>query len=662
MNMLQIFKKKGNSIITTVFIITIVGSIYFTWHNYRRNHPPYSPEINAVLFMAGDNYSQLEKVLKHYSRNPADSLKLRAAEFLIANMPGKYSVEYDMPFENLMALCMRTDKIRNQYSANVTHGLIEPVVKEDVKYITGDYLINNIELAFKVWEEQPWGEDVPFDVFCEEILPYRIANEPLENWREKILAGFDMLNSSFKTQPDITTVEASTQVNSQLPLFRLLSNKIPSMNYSMLMAAATGMCDEMAALAIFTMRALGIPATKDYTLKWPGGDVGHSWNSVYVPAGNRLSFMGTEAHRYKPEKDIYFYKHKSKIYRQTFTKQKHIKADSSDIPPSLHDRYMKDVTHEYFTLDTFLNDKGGCKVEIPVKYRPTKNTGYAWLATKGSHTWHVIGWGETDTESINFGIIGKNILYMPLYYADNIQTPVHYPFFVDTNDSIHILEADTGNYLQITVTEILPTTFSYVGHLNRGIFEGANRDDFSDAEVLHIIEKFDGTYFYSTKTRKSKPFRYVRYISREYGNCNIAEIELYSDSGEKLGGNSFGSSSRSPETACDKAFDGDIFTFFDASLPNGGWTALDFGEPQTIAEIKYFPRHEGNCIYEGHTYALFCWHDNGWQLYERQVAASYFLNFRIPANGLFYFKNVTTDKTSPWFTLDKNGKWEWLNH
>jgi hypothetical protein len=50
----------------------------------------YSPEIESVLEQAGDNRSELEQVLQHYSQDPADSLKLKAAEFLIINMPNKY--------------------------------------------------------------------------------------------------------------------------------------------------------------------------------------------------------------------------------------------------------------------------------------------------------------------------------------------------------------------------------------------------------------------------------------------------------------------------------------------------------------------------------------------------------------------------------------------
>ena len=45
-------------------------------------------QLENALCLAGENRIELEKVLNRYARNPGDSLKLRAAEFLIENMPG----------------------------------------------------------------------------------------------------------------------------------------------------------------------------------------------------------------------------------------------------------------------------------------------------------------------------------------------------------------------------------------------------------------------------------------------------------------------------------------------------------------------------------------------------------------------------------------------
>ena len=46
--------------------------------------------LELALQLAGDNRAELERVLNHYAENKADSLKYRAARFLIENMPLHY--------------------------------------------------------------------------------------------------------------------------------------------------------------------------------------------------------------------------------------------------------------------------------------------------------------------------------------------------------------------------------------------------------------------------------------------------------------------------------------------------------------------------------------------------------------------------------------------
>lgn len=44
--------------------------------------------IDTALQKAGKNRQEIEKVLEYFSRVPEDSLKYKAARFLIENMPG----------------------------------------------------------------------------------------------------------------------------------------------------------------------------------------------------------------------------------------------------------------------------------------------------------------------------------------------------------------------------------------------------------------------------------------------------------------------------------------------------------------------------------------------------------------------------------------------
>jgi hypothetical protein len=87
-------KKKYNHLdLFTVVLITVVLG-YFTWQHYQQfKSSCYSPEIESALKQAGDNRIELETVLNHYRDNPVDSLKYKAACFLIANMSIHYQIK-----------------------------------------------------------------------------------------------------------------------------------------------------------------------------------------------------------------------------------------------------------------------------------------------------------------------------------------------------------------------------------------------------------------------------------------------------------------------------------------------------------------------------------------------------------------------------------------
>ena len=50
-------------------------------------------DLKSALKLAGDNKKELESVLSYYANEEKDSLKLKAAKFLISNMPIYYSYD-----------------------------------------------------------------------------------------------------------------------------------------------------------------------------------------------------------------------------------------------------------------------------------------------------------------------------------------------------------------------------------------------------------------------------------------------------------------------------------------------------------------------------------------------------------------------------------------
>lgn len=142
-----------------------------------------APGSEEAFSKADDNRSELLRVLRHYEES-GDSLKLRAAAFLIGNMADKgyltgaaideyyafidsvYQIkqeEYDIPY------IYETFRQQAQYLKK------KPVLHWDVQNLSADYLIRNIDEAFAVWN-CPWNQHLTFEEFCEWVLPYRVGD------------------------------------------------------------------------------------------------------------------------------------------------------------------------------------------------------------------------------------------------------------------------------------------------------------------------------------------------------------------------------------------------------------------------------------------------------------------------------------------------------
>lgn len=194
------------------------------------------PDLENALRQAGENRSQLEQVLDHY-RN--DSLKYKAACFLIANMPGHYSYggevldAYYFSVDSLFRIgapCEQTNRQIDELAQNLQISRYAKII-EDVKTITAEYLIDNIDRPSAYWA-------------CS------VVNDRL---RETHRGSVFRLHHSF------------------LPL-----------NYSTLNIINYGTCKEYAHLATFAMRGKGIPVAIDFTPQWAHISSGHYWNSVIL--------------------------------------------------------------------------------------------------------------------------------------------------------------------------------------------------------------------------------------------------------------------------------------------------------------------------------------------------------------------------------------------
>ena len=134
----------------------------------------------------------------HYRDSVSDTYKQRAAQFLIDNMDAHYTLQsegidnFRLYMNSIFRLPYCDDKFYNRaYDiALMRYGHqmeINQVRIPDTATVTADYLIANIDSAFRMWRTK-WNMDYGFEHFCNYVLPYRVGHEPLSNWREKYIA------------------------------------------------------------------------------------------------------------------------------------------------------------------------------------------------------------------------------------------------------------------------------------------------------------------------------------------------------------------------------------------------------------------------------------------------------------------------------------------
>lgn len=127
---------------------------------------PEKTALERALREAGDNRMELEKVLAYYRD---DTLKYQAACFLIENMPDQYAVlpldSTDTYARALLSLD-KEDPVSWEISRSLVAAVFDSISKiqpesrikivRDIEVMTSDYLIENIESAFKVWNRRGW--------------------------------------------------------------------------------------------------------------------------------------------------------------------------------------------------------------------------------------------------------------------------------------------------------------------------------------------------------------------------------------------------------------------------------------------------------------------------------------------------------------------------
>lgn len=593
--------------------------------------------LEYALKQSGDNRHEWEKVLAHYSQSPADSLKYKAAVFLISNMPGHYWYEskelatyrdwVDSTYSDMLPAYKRLLYVTPEDNPAILKTLHK---KEDLLHLKADFLINRIEYCFRLREEMAWMQNFSFNDFCEYILPYRLGNENPYHLTPETDSLIDKVQEICKNYDDIKYNPASISQTYNFPFDYWLSVNITSLEFGgKTLPFKPTECRNEARFGMYSHRMYGVPAVIDFTPAFPHRNDRHYWHSIitpYSPNGHSTEYTNEKI---------------GKIYRKVFSIQPHPDSSYGEyIPPFFRNPFHKDVTKEYSPVSS-----------VNVQLHPNIKNKYVYLCVFNDLKWIPVAYAERTEDYACFNALGRDVVYLPVVYDNRIQQPAGYPFILSIQGNVHYLNPSKQENQTLCLQRKYPADHRFYPVFKT--LEGCTIEASHDSLFTHPITI--GTFHTDGKmvltdvqSNTSEAFRYWRFKTNNKASI-IAEILSFDHTGKKVIPSrliSSGNLYENPEVY----FDNDALTY----APLMQWVGWDFGKPVNLSRIRCIARNDDNGVWNGNYYELFYQDQDGWVSLGRRLATTDTLLYHnVPCNALLWLKNHTKGKEERIFTADK---------
>lgn len=325
-----------------------------------------------ALELAGDNRSELEKVLEYYEKDPQ---KLEAAQFLIANMPGHVGYGKSL-MQILQPIYDKHVAISDKYDWKRPAGWQKEInelwkkekidvsrypMKPDMNTVKADWLIQEIELAFKAWQENAYTKEASFGDFCQYILPYRFNDKfGLDNNRQEL---YDRHHGLYRdSSQDFRIITDSLHfLYSSISHSASAAASMPIYNIAAYERIRRGLCEDQTLFNAHLMSALGMSVVIDFVPGWGNRTNGHSWNALIVDGKTYPFEPFWDKERWKYDRiynnetfDLQYGRFRlPKVYRHTFEyylegPMTDTKESKENIPLLFTDPRVRDVSTAYF--------------------------------------------------------------------------------------------------------------------------------------------------------------------------------------------------------------------------------------------------------------------------------------------------------------------------
>ncbi len=428
--------------------------IFLPLAGFPLSNLPLPAAVRLALIKAGKNKGELEKVISHYKKT-GEPQKLKAAYFLIENMDAHNSSGYywedrsgkRVPYNELDYPTFEKAVTAFQKIKAINPGLHPHTTKDqDINNLKAGYLIQNIDYAFHQWKSDSRYKNIPFNDFCEYLLPYRVSSEPLQPWREVYNKQFSWFKDKYRSGGLVNSLSfISADFRNWFTNTYSIENSrepLPRLGGLQLLLRKKGPCEDIADLVVFTMRSQGIPAAVNYIPYWATATSSHFFNTIF---DEHMKPVQVDVAGNPPVHNT-LAREPSKVLRITYSKQHETIAENekiTNIPPGfMRNSCYIDVSDQFWHTSNI-----SCKLfETGVKFK------HAFVCVFNGMGWRPTWWGTIKNNNTTFKNMPQGAIFLPVYFTAGQMKPAGYPIAHGYNHEL-ILVPDTIHKRSVIIRE-----------------------------------------------------------------------------------------------------------------------------------------------------------------------------------------------------------------
>jgi len=394
-------------------LVVFVAGLFALASCLKSKRPGIPAEVIEVFNISGVHKPELARFVLETELKD-DSLKLDAAYFLLSNLATNYTAFYTLQdssgaeyeiipnnFKDYAEIKSYLDSIEN-LNGKLFYRADSFLI--DYSEVSTQYLSSTVDKAFRVWRKNLDKRDYGFGLFKNYILPYRVANEEIEPFRDLLSEKFSSIIDDKKTFRE--NVEFINEKINSLVVYDetfVKEQRVPHLKK--LLERGRGNLLEINILKVKMMRSLGFAAALDYSPFVVDSSGWYAWTTVITPKGEEI-VMDISSGLLE---NLLEKRRIAKVYRKTFFSDPNslyaIKKQFEDTPYFLGHFNNVDVSKSFI-------DVKNISVE-------TNSVGdYLYLAVFNDGELRPVDWALIENGVAEFEDMGVAISYVPVLWQN----------------------------------------------------------------------------------------------------------------------------------------------------------------------------------------------------------------------------------------------------